>query len=64
MRDAVLGKKHSEETKEKLRIIQSNRTKHPVSGLKIEVKDIETGQTFLYDSIRTAGKELNSNHKD
>lgn len=62
LRDAVLGKKHSEETKEKLRNIQSNRTKHPVSGFKIEVKDIETGQTFLYDSIRTAGKELNSNH--
>lgn len=23
---------------------------------------MQTGQTFLYDSIRTAGKELNSNH--
>lgn len=63
LRDAILGKKHSEETKEKLIIIQSNRTKSPVPGFKIEVKDIETGQTILYDSLRTAGKELNSNHK-
>jgi group I intron endonuclease len=62
LRDAILGKKHSEETKKKLRIIQSNRTKHPAPGFKIEVKDMETGQTFLYDSIRTAGKELDSNH--
>ena len=63
LRDAILGKNHSEETKEKLRIIQSNRTKHPVPGFKIEVKDLETGQTFIYDSMRTAGKELNSNHR-
>jgi group I intron endonuclease len=62
LRDAILGKKHSEETKEKLRIIQSNRTKHPAPGFKIEVKDMETGQIFLYDSIRIAGKELDSNH--
>jgi len=61
LRDAILGKKHSEETKEKLKIIQSNRIKHPVPGIKIKVKDMQTGQTFIYDSLRTAGKELNSN---
>lgn len=62
LRDAVLGKKHSEETKAKLRVIQSSRVKHPVAGFKIEVKDVQTGQIFYYDSLRAAGKELNSNH--
>lgn len=62
LRDAILGKKHSEETKAKLRVIQSNRIKHPVPGFKIEVKDLQTGQIFYYDSLRAAGKDLNSNH--
>jgi group I intron endonuclease len=62
LRDAVLGKKHSDETKAKLRVIQSNRIKHPVAGFKIEVKDVHTGQILYYDSLRAAGKELNTNH--
>lgn len=62
LRDAVLGKKHSEETKAKLRVIQSNRIKPPVAGFKIEVKDMHTGQILYYDSLRAAGKELNTNH--
>lgn len=56
MRNAVLGKNHSEETKEKLINIQSNRTKLPVSGFKIGVKNIERGKSFLYDFLRIAGK--------
>ena len=62
LRDAALGKKHSEETKTKLRAIQSNRVKNPVDGFKIEVKDMQTGKILYYDSIRAAGKELNSNY--
>nr|QID02899.1 GIY-YIG endonuclease [Orbilia oligospora] len=62
LRDAILGRKHSEETKAKLSLIQSNRIKHPVAGFKIEVKDMQTGQISHYDSIRDAGKGLNSNH--
>jgi len=62
LRDAILGKTHTEDTKKKLSVIQSNRVKHPVAGVKIEVKDMQTGQVFYYDSIRTAGKELKSNH--
>jgi len=62
LRDAILGKIHTEDTKKKLRVIQSNRVKHPVAGMKVEVKDMQTGQIFYYDSIRTAGKELKSNH--
>lgn len=63
LRDAILGRKHSEETRKKLCIIQSNRIIHPVAGIKLEVKDMQTGETFFYDSLRIAGKELNSNHK-
>lgn len=63
LRNAILGIKRSEETREKLRIIQSNRTKHPVPGFKIEVKDMETGQTSIYDSLRAAAKEFNKGHK-
>lgn len=57
------GRKHSDETKEKLRIIQSNRTKQPVKGINVQVKDILTGEITIYDSLRSAGKGLNSNHK-
>lgn len=62
LREAILGRKHSEETREKLRYIQSNRKKHPVAGMKIKVTDIKTSDKFLYDSLREAAKELNSNH--
>lgn len=66
LRNAILGKNRTfgtEETKEKLKTIQSNRTKHPVPGIKIEVKDMETGQTSIYDSLRAAAKEFNKSHK-
>ncbi len=59
----MLGRKHSEETKEKLKIIQSNRTKHPIKGINIKVEDTLTGEIYFYDSLRNAGKGLNSNHK-
>nr|QCW06880.1 hypothetical protein [Drechslerella brochopaga] len=62
IRNAILGKKHSEETKKKLSIIQSNRIKQPISGFKLQVKDMQTGEIFIYDSLRIAGKELHSNH--
>lgn len=62
LRDAILGIKRSEETRNKLKSIQSNRKKHPIVGIKVEVKDILSGEIFNYDSLRLAGKELNSNH--
>lgn len=62
IRDMMLGKKHTEETKEKLRLIQSNRTVHPVKGLNIQIKDTLTGEITLYDSLRNAGKSLNTSH--
>lgn len=60
--EAMLGKKHTDETKEKLKIIQANRVNPPVKGLKVQVKDIQTGEIIIYDSLRNAGKGLNSNH--
>jgi group I intron endonuclease len=60
--EAMLGKKHTDETKEKLKIIQANRVNPPVKGLKVQVKDIQTGERIIYDSLRNAGKGLNSNH--
>ena len=62
LREIMLGKTHSEETKQKLKIIQSNRTIHPVKGKSIRIEDTLTSQINIYDSLRQAGKELNSNH--
>jgi group I intron endonuclease len=59
----MLGRTHSQASKDKMSAFQSNRTKHPVKGFTTRVKDIQTGQIFLYNSLREAGKGLNSNHK-
>ena len=58
----MLGRLHSDETKEKLINIQSNRAKSPTKGNSVQVKDILTGEIAIYDSLRNAGKSLNSNH--
>lgn len=62
IREAMLGRKHTNETIEKLKNIQSNRTKPPVKGTSVQIKDILTGEITIYDSLRNAGKGLNSNH--
>lgn len=59
---AKLGIERSEETKAKIKAFQSTREKHPVAGLKIEVTDIKTGETTLYDSARKAAIGLGTNH--
>ena len=56
------GYKHTQETKQKLKLIQSNRTKHPVKGISIQVKDTSTGKITFYDSLRNAGEGLNCSH--
>ena len=61
--EIMRGRKHSQASKNKMRAIQSIRTKHPVKGFTTRVEDIQTGQKFLYNSLREAGKGLNSNHK-
>ena len=59
----MLGRKHSEEAKEKMRAFHCNRKNQPVKGFATKVEDIQTGQITIYDSLREAGKGLNSNHK-
>lgn len=55
---AKLGTKASAETRAKLSVAQSSRIKHPRPGFSIQVTDINTGVTNLYDSIRSAGRTL------
>ena len=62
LREIMLGKYHSQASKNKMSVFQSNRIKHPVKGFTTKIKDIQTGQIYLYDSLRKAGKGLNSNH--
>lgn len=62
IRETMLGRKHTYETKEKLKFIQSNRINPPVKGTNVQIKDILTGESILYDSLRNAGKGLNSSH--
>jgi hypothetical protein len=58
----MLGRKHTDETREKLKSIQSNRAKPPVKGTSVQVRDLLTEKITIYDSLRNAGKGLNSNH--
>ena len=62
LREARLGVKSSEETRAKLRIIQATRLNHPNPGKEVKVTDINTGETTIYDSSRSAAKELDTNH--
>lgn len=56
-----LGKKHTEITKAKISQGLLNRSSHP-PGTKISVSNIQTGEILFYDSIRSAAKELGTNH--
>lgn len=47
----------------KLKEIASSRTYLPVPGLEVEVTDIETKTTIVYESIRKAALALNSDIK-
>ena len=53
------GRELSEETKAKMRASQSKRIKHPVPGIKIEVTEIETGISTVYETIRETALALN-----
>ena len=48
----MFGKKHSEETLDKLIAATKDKCQ------KIEVTDMTTNQTTIYDSIRAAGRAL------
>jgi len=54
------GKTHSEETKKKFREIALNREKLHRPGIKVEVLDLKTNETIIYNSIRDAVKSLDT----
>lgn len=54
---------HSKASKHKMSAYQSNRTNQPVKGFNTRVEDTQTGEIYLYNSLRETGKGLNSNHK-
>jgi group I intron endonuclease len=64
------GREHSDETKGKIqaaslgrKFSEETRAKITASkGHKLEVTDIRTGDTAIYDSTRSAAKELGTNH--
>jgi len=57
---SFFGKTHSEETKAKFREIALSRTKLHRSGKSVEVLDLQTNQTVIYNSMRDAVKALNT----
>jgi group I intron endonuclease len=57
------GKKHSDESLALLRATASKRIKSPVPGLEVEITNIETKITTIYNSIREAAKAIGSDIK-
>lgn len=57
------GKKHSPETIDKFKEIASNREKPPVKGLEVEITDLVTKTTLVYDSVRKAAEAIDSDIK-
>lgn len=53
-------KSNTEETKAKLREIALNRTKLPRPGNEVEVLDLKTNQTTIYNSLRDAVQGLDT----
>lgn len=58
--NSFFGKNHSAETKAKFKEIALNRTKLPRPGFSVEVLDLKTNQTVIYESIRDAAKALDT----
>ena len=46
-----------------MKIARNNRAKPPVSGIEVEITDLETNIITKYDSIRLAAKAINSDIK-
>lgn len=57
------GKKHSQESLTLMRIAALNRISPAKPGLKVEVTDLYTKTTTVYDSIRKAALAINSHIK-
>lgn len=57
------GKKHSKESLALLKVAAAKRDKLPVSGLEVEITDLETKITTVYESIRKAAEAIGSDIK-
>lgn len=57
------GKKHSKETLTLLKAAAANRIKPPVPGIEVEITDLETKLTTVFESIRKAAKAIDSDIK-
>lgn len=57
------GKKHSVNVIKKLKELASNRKYLPKSGIEVEITDLATKKTIVYNSIRKAAIAINSDIK-
>jgi len=57
------GKTHTEESLAQMKAAAVNRLKPPVPGLEVEITDLITNITTIYDSIRKAAIAINSDIK-
>jgi group I intron endonuclease len=57
------GKSHNEKSLTFMKVAALNRLKSPILGLKVEITDLETKTTTIYDSIRKSAFAINSDIK-
>jgi len=57
------GKKHSEKSLALIKDAAMRRIKHPVPGIEVEITNIETKETTVYESIRKAALAIGSDIK-
>lgn len=63
IREKNLGKKHSTESLNSLKVTAAKRNKSSLLGLKVEITNIETKLTTIYESIRKAAEAIGSDIK-
>lgn len=61
--NSFYGKTHTEENKTIMSSMRKARLTQPVSGIQVEVLDLETNITTTFDSIRKAALAINSDIK-
>jgi group I intron endonuclease len=57
------GKKHTLDSLELIKFAAKNRTNPPVAVLEVEITDLDTKTTTVYNSIRKAAESINSDIK-
>jgi group I intron endonuclease len=57
------GRKHSDKSLALLKAAASKRVKSPITGIEVEITDLETKITTVYESIRKAAEAIGSDIK-